>query len=323
MRDWTSCAHGWMQLFRDLLPAYQPQHVRPFRFLAQKDEFVESFSVSNQVPDIVKQGFAIRPRFELEARTIELVENQIRVVVAMSVAMQWEITAELAQLAKLSLSLEGLYVLRRNPQPGERRLIGRIKALHQDIVELDECADASTSISQDLVRLEGNKTSFKRCLSHLLGPRYRKFDEERCVWEARFTSGPSFDEVLGKFSRAPRTVRLGPNISAAIGPAIPIQNSVGAPVYREIPPVEYCFDAAKTKRKTIPWDGLVEFGPYDSDTFEKRSPRILVIVPQSEQNKSGAGIRNLSGWHTKWPIPGRNPTIIQSTPKKIRQMTFT
>jgi hypothetical protein len=31
---------------------------------------------------------------------------------------------------------------------------------------------------------------------------------------------------------------------------------------------------------------LEEFGPYDSDTFEKRTPRIMVVVPQSEQNKA-------------------------------------
>ena len=270
----------------NLLPAYQPERVRPFRFLARKDEFVASFAANHQLPEIVKRGFAIRPRFELEARTIELVEGELRVAVAMSVAMQWEISASLSDLAKESVQLDGLYVVLKQPQPGERRLVGRIKSVNQGNVELDETMDGRTSIAADLVRLEGSKFSFKRCLSRLLGTRYRDFEAQRDIWEAKFTSGPSFDEVLGKFSRSSRTVNLGPGIVATIGAAIPIQNTEGAPIYRELPPVEYCFDAAKTKRKTIPWNGLVEFGPYDSDTFEKRTPRILVVVPQSEQNKA-------------------------------------
>ncbi len=268
-----------------LLPAYQPARVRPFRFLAQKDEFIASFSANHQLPEIVKRGFAIRPRFELEARTIELVEGELQVVVAMSVAMQWEISASLPDLANQSVQLDGLYVVLKQPQSGERRLVGRIKRISQGIVELDETMDGRTSVAADSVRLEGSKFSFKRCLSRLLGTRYRDFDAQRDIWEAKFTSGPSFNEVLRTFSRSSRTVNLGPGIVATIGAAIPIQNTDGAPIYRELPPVEYCFDAAKTKRKTIPWDGLVEFGPYDGDTFQKRTPRILVVVPQAEQVK--------------------------------------
>ena len=270
----------------ELLPKYQPERVRPFRFLAQKDEFVASFGAKNQLPDIVKRGFTIRPRFELEARTIELIEGELQVAVAMSVAMQWEISASLTDLAKQSVQLDGLYVVLKQPQPRERRFVGRIKSVNEGTVDLDESIDGRTSIAADSVRLEGSKASFKRCLSRLLGTRYRDFEAQRDIWEAKFTSGPSFNEVLGKFSRTSRNVTLGPDLVATIGPAILIQNSGRAPIYRELPPVEYCFDAAKTKRKTIPWNGLVEFGPYDSDTFEKRTPRILVVVPQSEQNKA-------------------------------------
>jgi hypothetical protein len=270
----------------NLLPSYQPERIRPFRFLAQKDEFVASFAATNPVPEIVKNGFSIRPRFELEARTVELTEGDLRVAVAMSVAMQWEISASLGELANLSVQLEGLYVVLKQPQPGERRFVGRIKQLENGNVILDESMDGRTSIAANLVQLEGSKVGFKRCLSKILGQRYRDFDIQRDIWEAQFTSGPSFDEVLGKFSRKHRTLELGHGISATIGSAISIQNSRDSPIYRQLPPVDYCFDAAKTKRKTIPWQGLVEFGPYDSDTFEKRSPRILVVVPQSEQNKA-------------------------------------
>ncbi len=270
----------------ELLPKYQAERVRPFQFLARKDEFIAHFAANRQLPEVVKRGFAVRPRFELEARTIELIEGDLRVAVAMSVTMQWEISASLVDLTNQGVQLDGLYVVLRQPQPGERRLVGRVKSVNQGNVELDETMDGRTSIAADLVRLEGSKFSFKRCLSKLLGQRYRDFDAQRESWEASYTSGPSFDNVLGKLSSSLKPVNLGPGIMATIGAAIPIENTEGAPIYRELPPVEYCFDAAKTKRDTIPWNGLAKFGPYDSDTFEKRTPRILVVVPQSEQNKA-------------------------------------
>ena len=75
-----------------------------------------------------------------------MVEGKLRVAVAMSVAMQWEISANLSDLAKQSVQLDGLYVVLKQPQPGERRLVGRIKSVNQGNVELDETIMERTNI---------------------------------------------------------------------------------------------------------------------------------------------------------------------------------
>lgn len=270
----------------NLLPAYEPERTRPFQFLAKRDEFVGTFASQHSVSDTVKQGFTIHPRFELEARTLEMIDGQLRVVVTMSVSMKWEVSASIADLLRANIPLEGLYVVHRQPQLGERRLAGRIKRVADDKVELEESLNDQTSTGFDSIQLEGSKTSFKRCLSLLLGPQYRQFEQQRDIWESRFISGTSLKGALEKLASSPRVVQLAPEIFATIGNAISVRNDEKAQIYRELPPVEYCFDAAKTKRKTIPWDGLVKWGPYDGDTFEKRTPRILVVVPQTEQNKA-------------------------------------
>jgi hypothetical protein len=138
----------------------------------------------------------VRPRFELEARLIELIEGDLRVVVAMSVAMQWEISASLVDLANQGVPLDSLYVILKHPQPGERRLVGRIKSLNQDTVELDETMDGRNSIKADLVRLEGSKLSFKRCLSKMLGQGYRDFETQRESWEAMPVSKAALKQLF-------------------------------------------------------------------------------------------------------------------------------
>src|SRR5262249_17351862 len=150
----------------------------------------------------------------------------------------------------------------------------------------DESMDGRTSVEVDSVQLEGSKATFKRCLSSILAGLYAKFEKSRENWESAFITAPSFKDVIETFSRKSRNVLLAPGVTATIGTAIHVENAGGAKVFVELRPVEYCFDAAKTKRNTIPWDGLLEFGPYDRDTFEKRMVRILVVVPQTEQNKA-------------------------------------
>ena len=105
-----------------MLPAYEPLRVRPFRFLARKSEFVKD---NRRVgcPYGSAQLFC-SAAIRLEAKTIELAEGRLEVVVALDVRMQWDIDASLHELMRLKVPLEGLYVIRRETREGERRLLG-------------------------------------------------------------------------------------------------------------------------------------------------------------------------------------------------------
>jgi Piwi domain len=269
----------------DLLPKYHPERIKPFRFLAQKKEFVRSITEDWAVASVVREFF-IRPRFELEAKTVELAENRLQVVIAFSVGMQWDIEASLRELHRLKVPLTGLYVIRREVLEKQRRLIGRIAQVTADTIELSESFDGETSVSIDSVRLEGSKTSFTRCLQSLLTNRYSEFESQREVLEAEYTTGEAFAGLITAFTQTPRSVSLSPGLVATVAKPIAVENKPEEPVYVTLPPVDYCFDAAKTKRKQLGWEGLVEFGPFDRDTFDKRNPRLLVVVPQSHQTKA-------------------------------------
>jgi hypothetical protein len=269
----------------DVLPAYEPFRVRPFTFLSKKDEFVATITSEWAVPSAVRTFF-IRPKFELEARTLEITEGHLQVVVTLDVAMHWEIGTSLRELVRLQVPLQGLYVIRREPQEGERRLVGRIARATADSLELDESFSDVKSINIDEAQLEGSKANFKRCLAFLLKERYPDFDRGREILEARFTTAEAFAGLIKAFNKKGRTVDLAPGLKAIVGEPIGVENKPDNAAYVELPPVDYCFDAAKTKRRSLGWEGLVEFGPYDRDTFDKRNPRILVVVPQSQQTRA-------------------------------------
>jgi hypothetical protein len=88
-------------------------------------------------------------------------------------------------------------------------------------------------------------------------------------------------------------IPLTPGLAASVGEIVTFENEGGYQTYVQLPPVEYCFDAAKTKRHEFAWEGLREFGPFDRDVFENRSPRVLVVTPQTVQTKIEQALRLL------------------------------
>ena len=59
----------------------------------------------------------------------------------------------------------------------------------------------------------------------------------------------------------------------------------------QAPTVDYCFDAARSKRNKYAWPGLESFGPFSRDTLAKKSPRILFVFPDSVQGPAERFLR--------------------------------
>ena len=280
-----------------LIPELPAIKRRPYRFLARKREFVSE--ILQQWPDAPRAalGFAIRPRYEIEARKIELSPGSLQIAVTVNISTQWQVPARLGDLVQAGCDVSGLYVIRRKPLPEERLLVGRIAGLTNGRVLLDESFDETKDADESVVQIEGSREAFKRCLAHILGSeRYRLFEQRRETLESAFTTGPGYEEWLQNTSdmlqkRSPVTLFEGVTIN--IGDPIRVRNTESHKSWVRLPEVEYCFDAAKTRRHKWAWDGLKEFGPFDRDTFEKRSPRILLAAPQEHMVKVEQAVRSL------------------------------
>lgn len=294
----------------DVLPyrftQYQTFRRRPFSFLARKDELVSRVKPQLGAPPPLLDCFKIRPKFELDARLMELQDGDAFVGLFMQVHMRWEILAPLDALVANGIDLDGLYIVRRDPGPDQRRAVGRVARVVGDTVHLSESFDDTTCVPVDHVWLEGSKASFARCLKVLLGSQYQRFDEARQREEARFLTAPALEGLLAKmgdFLQQKSPLTLAPGLECTVGPRIAVANT---PEYRSVvaaPPVDYCFDAARTKRSPYPWNGIDKFGPFSRDTFPKKSPRILVLCPDTIQGKAETFVRYL---RDGIPVQGRS-----------------
>lgn len=294
--------HLWFIKARiaDVLPEKFPQYSafrrRPFTFLGRRDEIVEAIGAKMKgLPSIVS-NFKIRPKFELDAKLVELREDELFIGLFMEVGTRWEIHAPLDELQKAGVNLNGLYVVRRDPLPEQRNLVGRIESINGRSVNLSEAYEEKVSISVSDVWLEGSKASFARCLKRILGSRYQDFERERQYQDANLFTGPALEGLLAKmngFLRQASPIDLADGLACSITERINVTNTAEYKSVVTAAPVWYCFDAAKTKRSQTAWRGIEEYGPFSRDTFARKSPKILVLCPDTVQGKVENFLRQL------------------------------
>jgi hypothetical protein len=267
---------------------YTAHRFRPFAFLAQKDELVSGAAKKAGINDQLLDGFRVLPRFTLSAKVVETAEGRSQVGVFVTLGMRYESAADLSALSQQGIDLKGLYVIRRNTQPGERRFAGRIDRIIGDTVELSE-ATGDTQIALSDVQLEGSLESFSRCLKALLGSRYESLHQALEDKEASYRVGPAFDALvvdrMGDFLKRKSPITLADGVTARIGNRIRIANNGHGTSIYAAPEIEYVYDRAGSKRNRYAWPGLQTHGPYDRPTFAKKSPRILVVYPASAEGR--------------------------------------
>ena len=284
----------------DLLPSVFPNYAGfrryPFSFVGRKaeEEIVErAASGLSGVPRLI-QAFTIRPSFELEAKIVEATPDDMYLGLFLGVGTNWQITAELDDLKTAGIDLRGLYVVRRECSPGDRRLIGEIGEVRSGIVHLVDGYDQIREISCSDVFLEGSKQSFSRCLRVLLGVSYDLFEANRRDIEDALLSGPEIDSRLnqfGKFLNQKTGLEISSALQCRIGERIEIKNTGN---YKSIVTASrdrYFFDPARSKSADYAWRGITNHGPYSKDTFPKRSPNILVVFPQVAQGQTETFLR--------------------------------
>lgn len=286
-------AHPWLlrarldDVIATVFEQYPAIRYRPFSFLSRREEIVATAAEDARVQHPLLSGFRILPKFTLNAKVIEPRDGEVRVGLFVTLGMRYEINADLVALKEAGVDLAGLYVVRREVQAGQRRLVGRIDTVADGVVHLSEATGDSTIAAAD-ARLEGSLESFSRCLRTLLGDRYGTLKEAIERVEAHFRLGPDFNVVvdkMGEFLRRKSPVTLAQGVEARITDRFTIENAKDSTSVYTVPPVEYVYDRAGSKRHKYAWQGLQQNGPYDRATFAKKSPRILVVYPATAEGK--------------------------------------
>ncbi|MEQ9369747.1 MAG: Piwi domain-containing protein [Coleofasciculus chthonoplastes F3-SA18-01] len=271
-------------LLPGIFSQYNPLKLKPFTFLAQKKELINLVAnTSKNLPNIISH-FKIIPKYILEPKIFELRQDEPGIGLFLRLKTNWQIQASLSSLQNEGVDLQDLYVVRRYRVPGKRRLVGRIKCISNQIVYLSEAFDDIDSIHEEEVWLEGSKVSFSRCLQVILQDQYKSFKSALDDQESQLLTGPALDQTLTKmqqFLTDKSPLQIAPDLQGVIGERIPAINTKDYQSVITASAVEYCFDAARTKKVRFPWIGINQYGPFSRENFSKKTPEIVVFFPDT------------------------------------------
>lgn len=210
-----------------------------------------------------------------------------------------EIELTVAELVERGVSVEGRYVSTRSATIPEdpdrdplayRRLAGAVDAVREGRLTLADARDIR-EVAASQAWLESRHEVFREVVTALLGGGAGTGALFERLEEARF-------DLVGGEGRLQRItalanrlavggpVPIAPGISVEIGPPL---GSGGEGRRRvtssRVDDPTFVFDPAGDKTHRYAQHGLVEFGPFDSEFFTPRKPRIVALTPRSYKGR--------------------------------------
>jgi len=259
--------------------------------LAEKGRNLLRESVSrDHLPKL--SGLFIHPKYELQVRTLYPIGKPPICGITLDVSTIRLITLSAKALIDHGIPITGRYVV--SEREGHSKLLGKISRVEVNILYLEDSRDV-TEVEADDCFLEPSSENMAFLLRSLLEDRYELVMSQlyKKMFELVGAQGKlkKLEEVRDELvGHGPFECALGITFSVKDF-ILPQQNSI-IPSRRFNMPT-FVFDPGGSK--TYRWhdDGLNQFGPFDSEFFAKKEPKIVVITPREYQGEVEVFVRQL------------------------------
>lgn len=279
--------HIFFRTFKDRFPQYTPVDFYPFRFFSGKEDIIK-----NALPDNLKDKIGYKKLIEVQLRLTEI-NGVKRFGFLINIRRNWIFKLSCYELNAEGFDLKGLDVLHAETLPG----LTNILAPNEEFVGVLKEVIGTKAI------IETNEGSKEFELNELF-IRKSKFNIGKYLTFA--TSQQKCDEILNIIESKRSDIYNPKNLYAEItkiaenlftqnGQPILFQNKdsfcftvdhkpLGLSNTIELKTPTFIFDHAATKTNNYnPDAGLSNYGPYDSITFDIKTPKILCIC--NKQNR--------------------------------------
>lgn len=235
-------------------------------------------------------GLQVYPQFHLDAR---ISGPSLKPGIVVGLKTKYEIDLTVEELIGRGLDVHGRYVLARtgevpfHPDLDEhayRRLAGAVESVRAGQLHLRD-APVMTEVSAGEAWLEGRLDVFRDVVALLTGGRHGPLLER--LDEAAFALTGAEGRLARITALATRLAEAGP-LPVAVGVEVEIGPPLGSGSpgngaaqvrWTKFAEPTFVFDPGGDKTSRSAQQGLTEFGPFDSESFTPRRPRILVLTP--------------------------------------------
>jgi hypothetical protein len=206
-----------------------------------------------------------------------------------------EIEGTAADLIGDGLDLRGLELIDRDA-PREARFLGTVVEVNGDDL-IVRGANQSVTVAAKRCSVEPSLATFSAVFERTLSVRdLDRYETAEWRLQAQTTSGRGYTDYLHnlcEYFNKRDPVEIAPNLRCTFRGPVAFNKDRSGSAGRLLPPVEYCFSTDRSSTDIYPSRGLEKFGPFDSGTFDKKRPRILIVAPSHHQGEVEKFIRRL------------------------------
>lgn len=293
--------HLFFRTFKDRFNEHTPVDFYPFRFFSRqaKDDVIY-----NALPPRLQNKIAYNKLIEVQLRLIDI-DGIKQFGFVITIKRNWIFEKSCAELFSEGYDLQGIEVLHSETLPGlenilapNEEFIGVIKSVHgtKAIVETNE-----GSQEYELEELFIRKTKFNIGNYLTFAISQEKSDEILSIIKSKSRETYNAKNIYNEIQSIAKRLF----IETENKQSVVFQNKDGfcftvSPIpltvqnTMELKTPTFIFDYAATKTNNISPDiGLTNYGPYDSITFDTKSPKILCICNRANRGYFTRFLSNL------------------------------
>lgn len=255
--------------------------VRPVKFVRDAHNLLEG-NGSNIFSIYAEYSFDLRPLAPLEGEFLNgvLVNFGARLLIKPNVS----------ELMALGLDPVGLYVVAASDSDNpyilpmfNRKLIGRIERIEGNEAVLAD--SRQERISLEKIHIEPNLANFDRVGRRLLGSKYESFQRriqpKLCEITAADKQLARVKLIVSQFKDLQGDIPCCVGLSVKLnGELTEVNHGIGVGSARKCNPPQCSLKPGNSIVVSWPVDsGIDTNGPFDSDSFERKSPRIAILYP--------------------------------------------
>jgi len=272
--------HLFFRTFKDRFQKYTPVDFYPFRFFSGKEDLIR-----DALPNGLKDRISYKKLFEVQLR-LTTINGKKQFGFLINIKRNWIFDITCAELHAEGFDLKGLDVLHAETLPGLTNILAPNEEFIGVLKEVNE-SKAKVETNEGLKEFELKelfirKTKFNIGNYLAFATSQQKSDEILKIIESKrsdiYNPKNLYSEIIG----------IAKNLFSQDGHSVSFQNKDGFCFTVDTIPLlvtnsielkapTFIFDPSGTKKHTSADRGLINFGPYDSITFDIKKPNVLCI----------------------------------------------
>jgi hypothetical protein len=252
----------------------------PLKFIDTSRDLVSTTTFSAKL-----SGFHIFPLYEIETKKLVLEDSAIHGIIT-DISNQYDISWTIKDLIEMGIDVSGIFVVEKlvDEQHGASvhytEGLGEIKRIDGSNAILTDFRNKPT-VDTSKCFPEANRKNLRIILNHLLGSDYDScIDEIEKISFSIMGGEGKFNEIEKIKSKLIENGSFicSKDISCLFGKDFLAEHKPEVKI-RTLTSPTYVFDPGREKTGQQHDEGLNEFGPFDSGSFHRKEPRILIVVP--------------------------------------------